>query len=277
MYQRSDVILRVTWAGMNMTYQWSVNCSNTSTTELNEPTNEVNPANKQQKLVIPALKESPTPCRCAGQRTESMSIPYTLCCLHYSPLIILNEIYSWAETCSKTLKLYGRNNTWNRDSTVSVVYRLRAGRSRVRFPSPWKINVTLRTSQTSSGGPPILIVNEYRGLVPRAWSGRDVVLTKPPVRNLRMSGAISLLLPCVFMACMGIALPFYFLAAQTNVYRSICIEIKRYRACILPSPNYVRWQDGLRLVQARIRIVLVSQNLMKAETKGVTTWRCLVL
>jgi hypothetical protein len=31
----------------------------------------INTANKQQKLVIPALKESPTPCRNDGQRTES--------------------------------------------------------------------------------------------------------------------------------------------------------------------------------------------------------------
>ena len=54
----------------------------------------------------------------------------------------------------KTLKLCGRNNTWNRYSIVSVVNRLRAGRSRVRVPSRWKINFTLRTSRPALGAHP---------------------------------------------------------------------------------------------------------------------------
>jgi hypothetical protein len=83
-----------------------------------------------------------------------------------------------------------------------------------------------------------------------------------------MSGAISLLPPYVFMACMGIALPFYFLPPQNNMYRSICVEIKRHRSCVLPSPNYVRWHFGLRLVEARMRIVSVSTNPMKKKNKG---------
>jgi hypothetical protein len=44
-----------------------------------------------------------------------------------------------------------------------------------------------------------------------------------------MSGAISLLPPYVFMACMRIALPFYFLPPKTNMYRSICVETKRHK------------------------------------------------
>jgi len=86
-----------------------------------------------------------------------------------------------------------------------------------------------------------------------------------------MSGSFSLIPPYVFMAYMGIALAFYFYRDKPTCIEVSVLKLKKHRTCILPSPNYVMWQVGLRLVEARIRIVLVSQNLMKTETKGLTT------
>jgi hypothetical protein len=171
--------------------------------------------------------------------TGPISIPYTVGCPHFSLLVSLCLIklilgLKYVVLIIKILKLYGRNNTWSRNSKINVVNRLRAGRSRVRFPSFYPKNF-----QTSSGGPPILLVSEYRGLAPREWSGRSVGLTIRPAQSLRICGAISLLPPYVFMACIRTALLIYFLPPQINVYGSICVEMIRLRTCYLTSPNFM--------------------------------------